>query len=398
MRERMNYKFSYFLNEMKPSEIRELLKMASTPGLISLGGGMPNPGTFPSAVLKQIMDNLIETRSAQVFQYANTLGVQETLDIIPGYLEKTQGFKCTPQNVILNSGSQQGLYELGKVLADPGDTIITEEPTYVGAISAFNAKDLIEMDDEGMKTDVLESRIKSLIKAGTKPSFIYTIPTFQNPTGFTMSLERRKHILELSNSYDIPLIEDNPYGELRYYGNKVPPIKSLKGGDGVLYLGTFSKVMTPGLRLGYTIAPTEVISKFNLIKQALDLATNTFSQYVAYEYIKQGSIYKQVALNIEMYRKKRDIMVNALEEEFRDGSTWSKPDGGMFVWLTVAGNVDTKQMVGEAIKNGVAYISGQAFSTTGGQKRSMRLNFTYGDDEQLKEGIRRLSKTFIKKN
>ncbi|MHB1662697.1 MAG: aminotransferase-like domain-containing protein [Thermoplasmataceae archaeon] len=398
----MNYKFSYFLNEMKPSEIRELLKMASTPGLISLGGGMPNPGTFPSAVLKQIMDNLIETRSAQVFQYANTLGVQETLDIIPGYLEKTQGFKCTPQNVILNSGSQQGLYELGKVLADPGDTIITEEPTYVGAISAFNANALkmvgIEMDDEGMKTDILESRIKSLIRDGTKPSFIYTIPTFQNPTGLTMSLERRKHILELSNSYDIPLIEDNPYGELRYYGDKVPAIKSLKGGDGVLYLGTFSKVMTPGLRLGYTIAPTEVISKFNLIKQALDLATNTFSQYVAYEYIKQGAIYKQVALNIEMYRKKRDIMVNALEEEFRDGSTWSKPDGGMFVWLTVADNVDTKQMVGEAIKNGVAYISGQAFSTTGGQKRSMRLNFTYGGDEQLKEGIRRLSKTFIKKN
>ncbi|MHB1493795.1 MAG: aminotransferase-like domain-containing protein [Thermoplasmataceae archaeon] len=387
---------------MKPSEIRELLKMASTPGLISLGGGMPNPGTFPSAVLKQIMDNLIETRSAQVFQYANTLGVQETLDIIPGYLEKTQGFKCTPQNVILNSGSQQGLYELGKVLADPGDTIITEEPTYVGAISAFNANALkmvgIEMDDEGMKTDILESRIKSLIRDGTKPSFIYTIPTFQNPTGLTMSLERRKHILELSNSYDIPLIEDNPYGELRYYGDKVPAIKSLKGGDGVLYLGTFSKVMTPGLRLGYTIAPTEVISKFNLIKQALDLATNTFSQYVAYEYIKQGAIYKQVALNIEMYRKKRDIMVNALEEEFRDGSTWSKPDGGMFVWLTVADNVDTKQMVGEAIKNGVAYISGQAFSTTGGQKRSMRLNFTYGGDEQLKEGIRRLSKTFIKKN
>ncbi len=399
--ERMNYKFSYFLDGMKPSEIRELLKMASTKGLISLGGGMPNPKTFPSEVLKSIMNDLIETRSAQVFQYANTLGVQETLDVIPGYLDKTQGIKCAPENVILNSGSQQGLYELGKVLANPGDTIITEEPTYVGAISAFSANNLkmegIEMDSMGMRTDLLEDKIKQLMKDGRKPSFIYTIPTFQNPTGYTMPLERRKHLIEISRSYDIPLIEDNPYGELRYYGNNVSAMRSLKGGEDVLYLGTFSKVMTPGLRLGYTIAPTEVIAKFNLIKQALDLATNTFSQYVAYEYIKRGAIYKQVALNIDMYRKKRDIMVNELENEFNDGSVWSKPEGGMFVWLTVAQNVDTKQMIGEAIKNGVAYISGQAFTTKGAQKRSMRLNFTYGDDEQLAEGIRRLRKTFVKK-
>ncbi|MHB8360515.1 MAG: aminotransferase-like domain-containing protein [Thermoplasmataceae archaeon] len=394
----MNYKFSYFLNGMKPSEIRELLKMASTPGLISLGGGMPNPSTFPSKDIKDIIDKLIETKSALVFQYANTLGVQETLGVIPDYLEKTQGITCLPENVILNSGSQQGLYEIGKVLANPGDTIITEEPTYVGAISAFSASALkmegIEMDSMGMKTDLLGEKIKKLIKDGRKPAFIYTIPTFQNPTGYTMPLERRKHLLEISRHYDIPLVEDNPYGELRYYGQNVPAIKSLKDAEDVLYLGTFSKVMTPGLRLGYTIAPVEVISKFNLIKQALDLATNTLSQYVAYEYVKQEIIYKQVALNVDLYRKKRDIMINALSEQFPKGATWSEPEGGMFVWLTIEKEVDTREMVGEAIKNGVAYVSGQAFSTNGTQKRSMRLNFTYGNDDQLAEGIKRLKKTF----
>jgi len=394
----MNYKFSYFLNGMKPSEIRELLKMASTPGLISLGGGMPNPSTFPSKDLKSIIDTLIDTKSASVFQYANTLGVQETLEVIPAYLEKTQSITCLPENVILNSGSQQGLYEIGKVLANTGDTIITEEPTYVGAISAFSASALkmegIEMDSMGMKTDLLEEKIKKLIKEGRKPAFIYTIPTFQNPTGYTMPLERRKHLLEISRHYEIPLIEDNPYGELRYYGQNVPAIKSLKDAEDVLYLGTFSKVMTPGLRLGYTIAPVEVISKFNLIKQALDLATNTLSQYVAYEYVKQGIIYKQVALNVDLYRKKRDIMINALSEQFPKGAAWSKPEGGMFVWLTIEKEVDTKEMIGEAIKNGVAYVSGQAFSTNGTQKRSMRLNFTYGNDDQLAEGIKRLKKTF----
>ncbi|EQD71171.1 GntR family transcriptional regulator [mine drainage metagenome] len=372
--------------------------MASTPGLISLGGGMPNPSTFPSKDLKSIIDTLIDTKSASVFQYANTLGVQETLEVIPAYLEKTQSITCLPENVILNSGSQQGLYEIGKVLANTGDTIITEEPTYVGAISAFSASALkmegIEMDSMGMKTDLLEEKIKKLIKEGRKPAFIYTIPTFQNPTGYTMPLERRKHLLEISRHYEIPLIEDNPYGELRYYGQNVPAIKSLKDAEDVLYLGTFSKVMTPGLRLGYTIAPVEVISKFNLIKQALDLATNTLSQYVAYEYVKQGIIYKQVALNVDLYRKKRDIMINALSEQFPKGAAWSKPEGGMFVWLTIEKEVDTKEMIGEAIKNGVAYVSGQAFSTNGTQKRSMRLNFTYGNDDQLAEGIKRLKKTF----
>ena len=393
----MKYNFSDVVNRMKPSEIRELNKMASSPGIISLGGGMPSPETFPIKELTEIMESVMKNNSDLALQYGNTLGINPVREQISKMLEKTEGIKCNMKNIIVNSGSQQGLYELGTVLANPGDTVITEEPTYVGAVSAFSANGLImegiPVDHNGMKVELLEEKIKKLILEGRKPRFIYVIPTFQNPTGYTMPVERRKVLIEISKKYDVPLVEDNPYGQLRYYGEPVPCIRSMTGGEDVIYLGTFSKVMTPGLRLGYTIAPEPVMEKFNLIKQALDLATNSFSQYVAYEYIKRGIIYKQVELNKQIYRKKRDAIVNALEANMSDISTFSEPEGGMFVWVTLNKNVDTKQMIPLAIKNGVAYVSGQAFTTNGTQKSSMRLNFTFGSVEQLEEGIKRIRKT-----
>ncbi len=393
----MKYNFSDVVNRMKPSEIRELNKMASSPGIISLGGGMPSPETFPIKELTEIMEFVMKNNSDLALQYGNTLGINPVREQITKMLEKTENIKCNMENIIVNSGSQQGLYELGTVLANPGDTVITEEPTYVGAVSAFSANGLImegiPVDHNGMKVELLEEKIKKLILEGRKPRFIYVIPTFQNPTGYTMPVERRKVLIEISKKYEIPLVEDNPYGQLRYYGESLPCIRSMTGGEDVIYLGTFSKVMTPGLRLGYTIAPEPVMEKFNLIKQALDLATNSFSQYVAYEYIKMGIIYKQVELNKQIYRKKRDAIVNALEANMSDISTFSEPEGGMFVWVTLNKNVDTKQMIPLAIKNGVAYVSGQAFTTNGTQKSSMRLNFTFGSVEQLEEGIKRIRKT-----
>ena len=393
----MKYNFSDVVNKMKPSEIRELNKMASSPGIISLGGGMPSPETFPIKELTEIMESIMKNNSDLALQYGNTLGINPVREQISKMLEKTENIKCNMENIIVNSGSQQGLYELGTVLANPGDTVITEEPTYVGAVSAFSANGLkmegIPVDQNGMKVELLEERIKKLIAENRKPRFIYVIPTFQNPTGYTMPIERRKILIEISKKYEIPLVEDNPYGQLRYYGEPVPCIRSMAGGEDVIYLGTFSKVMTPGLRLGYTIAQEAVMEKFNLIKQALDLATNSFSQYVAYEYIKRGIIYKQVELNRQIYRRKRDAIVNALKTHMSDISTFSEPDGGMFVWVTVNKNIDTKQMIPLAIKNGVAYVSGQAFTTNGTQKSSMRLNFTFGSEDQLVEGIKRIRKT-----
>ena len=393
----MNYNFSKVVNNMKPSEIRELSKMASSPGIISLGGGMPSPETFPTKELMEIMEFVMENHSDLALQYGNTLGINSLREQISKMLDRTENIKCQMNNIIVNSGSQQGLYELGAVLANPGDTVITEEPTYVGAVSAFSANGIrmegIPVDREGMKVELLENTIKKLISEGRKPRFIYSIPTFQNPTGYTMPVERRKNLIEIARKFDIPLVEDNPYGQLRYYGEAIPCLRSMPGGENVIYLGTFSKVMTPGLRLGYTIAPDEVMEKFNLIKQALDLATNSFSQYVANEYIKREIIYKQVEINKKIYKVRRDAMVDALKSQMSDISTFSEPEGGMFVWLTVNKKIDTRQLIPLAIKNGVAYVSGQAFTTNETQKSSMRLNFTFGSEDQLVEGVRRIRKT-----
>ena len=393
----MKFNFSESVNRMKPSEIRELNKMASTPGLISLGGGMPSPETFPKKDLEEIMDYVMENFADLALQYGNTLGNDGAREVISGMLRKTEGIDTAMKNIIINSGSQQGLYELATVLANPGDTVITEEPTYVGAVSAFSANMLrmegIEMDHQGMIVEKLEEKIKKLIGEGRNPRFIYVIPTFQNPTGYTMPEERRRVLIEISEKYNIPLVEDNPYGQLRYYGKPVNSIRSMGGGENTIYLGTFSKVMTPGLRLGYTVAPDEVMEKFNLIKQALDLATNSFSQYVALEYVRRGVIYSQIEENKKIYRVKRDRIVSALKENMDGMATWSEPEGGMFVWATLKGDIDTRMMRESAFKNGVAYVSGQAFTTNGTQRSSMRLNFTFGTPDQLEEGIKRIRKT-----
>lgn len=393
----MSFEFSKTINMMKPSEIRELNKMASTPDLISLSGGMPSPETFPVAELENIMNYVMENESATAMQYGNTLGNFNARGQISNLLKKTENFDVPVENIIVNTGSQQGLYEIAAVLANNGDTIITEEPTYVGAISAFSANALrmegIPVDQQGMRVELLEDKIKALLKEGRTPRFIYVVPTFQNPTGYTMPVERRKVILELSQKYDIPVVEDNPYGRLRYYGTDVPCLRSMPGGEQVIYLGTFSKVMTPGLRIGYTIAPEEVMDKFNLIKQALDLASNSFSQAVAAEYIKRGIIYSRVEDTRKIYKVKRDAMVEALETEMNDIATFSKPEGGMFVYATLKKDINTREMIKTAIKNGVAYVSGQAFTTNDTQKNSMRLNFTFSSVEKIHEGIRRLKKT-----
>ena len=392
----MNFRFSQLVGYMKPSEIRELLKFASSPSLISLGGGMPNPDTFPIDEIQEIITYVLKNSGKYALQYGNTGGLNELRTEIKKLIKDTENIDSEEKGIIVTSGSQQALYSLGKILVTPGETAITEAPTYVGAISAFNANGVdmqgIPMDENGMRIDLLEKKISDLKSKGIKPKFIYTIPNFQNPAGYTMSLERRKRLLEISNENEIPIVEDNPYGELRYHGQKIPTIRSLDRDGNVIYLGTLSKVMTPGLRIGYTVGPVSVIDKINVLKQALDLATNTLAQYIAYEYLKRGIIYKQVPKTIKLYGRKLDLMLKALDEYFPEGSTWSKPDGGMFIWATLNESIDTTAMVGRAIKNNVAYVSGSAFYPKGEKKNSMRLNFTYPEDDQIPVAIERLSK------
>lgn len=395
----MKLEYSDALSQMRPSEIRELLKYATSEKIISFGGGMPNPLTFPISDLRIIIDNLIDNYGEYVFQYGNTGGLYSLRTELVKLLKETESIRVKEEEINITTGSQQGLYEVSKILCNPGDSVITELPTYIGAVSAFSANKIrmtgIPMDDEGINTEKMQEVLKEEIERGKKPRFIYVIPTFQNPTGRTLSLERRKHLIDISSDYSIPIVEDNPYGELRYSGERLPTLKTLDRNGSVIYLGTFSKVMTPGLRIGYTVGPEEFIAKVNLLKQALDLSTNTLSEYVARDYMANGIMKKQIPKTIELYRKKRDLMLSALEEEFPSGTSWTRPDGGMFLWASVDERIDTTAMAREAIENGVMYVSGGSFYPNREKKNEMRLNFTYSTDENIIEGVRRLSSVIM---
>ena len=390
----MPYEFSHIMEGARPSEIRELLKYASMPGMISFGGGMPNPKSFAIDAIREIVDDILIKNGKYALQYGNTAGLPELREEISKMVRETEGIEATFKDIIVTTGSQQALYALPKVLVNPGETVITEAPTYIGAISAFNANGVrmagIPMDKDGMKTDVLQATLEKMKSEGKKPKYIYVIPNFQNPAGYTMSLERRKHLVDLSNDSGIPIVEDNPYGELRFSGRKLPSIKSLNPGGEVTYLGTFSKVMTPGLRIGFTISSEAVVGKINLLKQAVDLSTNTLSEFIAMEYLKRGIMKVQIPKTIELYRKKRDLMLSSLEKYFPEGSDWSRPDGGMFIWTEVDSGIDTTAMIRKALEKKVAYVSGASFFPDGSRKNNMRLNFTFSEDDQIVEGIRRL--------
>lgn len=396
---RLNY--SDALSQMRPSEIRELLRYATSDKIISFGGGMPNPLTFPISDLKEIIDSLIDNSGEYIFQYGNTGGHFALRTQLVNLLRETENIKVKEEEINITSGSQQGLYEVAKILCNPSDTVITELPTYIGAVSAFSANKLdmvgIDMDDEGIITEKVQDKLLELRSKGKKPRFIYVIPTFQNPTGRTMSLERRKHLIDISSDFSIPLVEDNPYGLLRYSGDPVPTLKSLDKNDSVIYLGTFSKVMTPGLRIGYTVGPEDFINRVNLLKQALDLSTNTLSEYTAREYIARGIMKKQIPKTIALYRKKRDLMLEALEEEFPEGTSWTRPEGGMFIWASVDPRINTTEMARDAIQHGVMYVSGGSFYPHMERKNEMRLNFTYSTDENIREGVKRLSEVIRKR-
>ena len=392
----MDYNFSKIMDSIKPSEIRELLKFASMPGMISFGGGMPNPLSFPLDEIKKIADDVIVNNGKLALQYGNTGGLPELKDEIAKLLLRTENIKTEGKNVIVTTGSQQALYAMGKIFVNPGETVMTEAPTYIGAISAFVANGVrmrgVPMDENGMRTDILQDKLDKLKSENIKPRFIYVIPNYQNPAGYTMSTERRKHLLDIAQDYKIPLIEDNPYGELRYYGPKMESLKSMERENEVIYLGTFSKVMAPGLRVGYVNADEKVIQKVNLLKQGLELATSSLSEFIAYEYLKRGIMLKQVPKTVELYRGKRDLMIKALEKYFPEGSTWSKPNGGMFIWATVNENIDTTKMAKRALENKVAYVSGASFYPDDVKRNNMRLNFTFSTDSEIEEGVKRLSK------
>ena len=372
---------------LKTSEIRELLKMVQKPEIISFGGGLPSPDSYAVDQVKECIDYVMETKAKKALQYGTTQGYSRLREFLADYMTK-KGYNAKPDDILVTAGSQQGLDLVSKVFIDKDDIVITESPSYLGGLGAFRAYlakiETIPLQDDGMDLDILEERLKT----GKKPKFIYVVSTFQNPAGICMSTEKRKRIVEISLKYDIPIIEDNPYSELAFSGEPPKPILAYSKGN-VLYLGTFSKTFSPGIRVAWVCGPTEIVRKLTIAKQSTDLCSNVISQRMVYEYCHRGYLEENLKKLRKMYKRKRDIMLKAMEDYFPEGVKWTKPEGGLFLWVTLPEYIDTKEMFEDAIKNNIAYVVGTAFA---GEKNTMRLNFSYPSDEDIVEGIKRLTK------
>jgi len=385
---------------MRKSEIRELLKVTQDPEIISFAGGLPNPKSFPIKELQEITNDVLKKFGPVALQYGTTNGLYELREMIVERACK-DGIKATADDVIITSGSQQALDTIGKVFLNPGDTAIVELPSYLGGLNAFRSYEAnlmgIPLDKDGMDIDFLEEKIKELLRDDIIPKFIYTVPTFQNPAGVVMPESRRKKLIGIANEYDLLIVEDDPYGKLCF---DIPPLKPIKAYDDegrVIYMSTFSKILAPGFRLAWTIASEEITRKMCICKQALDLCTNPFTQFIANEFIKSGSLDLHIMKICEMYKPKRDIMMKSMEKYFPEGYVCNKPKGGMFAWATLPKGVDTEIMFLDALKEKVAYVHGKAFHVDGGGGGSMRLNFSYSTNEQIEEGMKRLGKVIKKK-
>jgi len=384
---------------MGSSAIRELLKLTEKPDIISFGGGMPAPDVFPVEDFAAACDRVLGEFGAQALQYGATDGYLPLREMIARHTGR-YGIKITPDNILITSGSQQALDLIGKVFINPGDRILVEEPTYLGALQAWNAYGAeyvtVPMDENGMISEALEETLR----AG--PKFIYVLPNFQNPTGVTLSVERRQALIEMADRYGVPVIEDDPYGQLRYEGCHLPSVVTLDGQfretgsapyrGNVIYLSTFSKILSPGIRLAWVIAPQEVIRKLVQAKQGADLHTATFNQMVAYEVSRGGFLDRHVWMIRRVYQERRDAMLEAMEDFFPEETSWTHPQGGLFLWSTMPKGMNSKKVLEKAIEQKVAFVPGESFYARGGGENTMRLNFSFAKPEIIRLGIERLGK------
>jgi 2-aminoadipate transaminase len=387
--------FSYVARKFTRSEIRELLKLVGAEGFISFAGGLPSPETFDKELIKKLADYVIDEYGDQAFQYSQTEGTPQLVQSLIDWA-KTEDIHVGPKNVLVTTASQQGLYFLGKIFLDPGDKVICGIPTYLGAIQAFRTFQAelvgVPLDPEtGIETEKIEDILK---KERKKVKFIYTVPDFQNPSGVTLSLEKRKHLLEIADKYEILVVEDSPYRKLRYVGEEIPSLLTMdKGKERILTIYTFSKIFVPGFRLGWAIGPENIIDMMGIAKQGVDLCTPAFNQLIASEFINRGHLETQIKNNIKLYSRKQKVMLDAMERLMpkMEGLTWTKPKGGLFLWFSMPPGYDTKAMFPKAIEKKVAYVVGTAFDCTGGSKNCARINFSFPPENLLAVGVERLA-------
>jgi len=387
--------------EMKCSAIRELLKYTQLPDVISLAGGMPAPEFFPMREVEEACRHICREKGAQAMQYSATEGYSPLKEYLATTMHK-YGVPAVPDNVLLTNGSQQALDLVGELFINPGDYVITGCPTYLGAIQAWNAYQAryqtVRLDDDGMVVDEIEEAYaKVLDETGYPPKFIYVLPNFHNPAGTTLTLERRKRLADIATKLDIPVVEDDPYGQLRYEGEDIIPICTLIP-ERTIYLGTFSKTLSPGLRLGWIVCPEVLLQRFVLAKQGADLHTGTFVQYIANDICQRGILKPHVKKLRQVYKERRDTMLDALVEFWPEGCSWTHPQGGLFLWARAPESIDTTELLEDALQEKVAYVPGINFyPNQDGGYNAMRLNFSFCPPDIIVEGIRRLGLALKKK-
>ena len=379
---------------MKKSAIRDLLKLVKDPEIISFAGGLPAPETFPRKELIGIVQEVIEQDGAAALQYGATEGDDRLRELIMENY-KELGFDITIDNIMITTASQQGLDLLGKVFIDRGDKVLVGLPSYLGGLQAFNAYGAnmigIEFDEHGMRSDRVEEVLADLKAKNDMPKFIYIIPDFQNPAGVTMPEFRRKEILTLAKKYDVLIVEDSPYKQIRFEGKDQASIFALDNTGHVINLGTFSKIFLPGFRIGWVIAHKDITNKFIMAKQGTDLCTSPFVQKISAKYIEKGYFNKNLKQTIQNYKEKKNIMIAAFEKYMPEGVTWTNPEGGLFLFITLPEYMDAQELFLKAIKRKVAFVVGSVFHCDGSGKNTMRMNFSYASKEQNKEGVKRLA-------
>ncbi|WP_320020008.1 PLP-dependent aminotransferase family protein [Labilibaculum manganireducens] len=386
--------FSQISNNNKRSAIREILKLTQNPEIISFAGGLPAAESFPVDALDSIVSTMLREEGAAVLQYDATEGVTELRELL---LKKYQdeGVKCSLDNMIITTGSQQGLDLVGKVFVNQGDVVICGLPSYLGGIGAFQAYGAkmagVPMDEHGMSAELLEAKLEELKQQGIKPKFIYVIPDFQNPTGITMPESRRLEIIALAHKYDVLIVEDCPYREVRFEGKPQRMMYELDNDNHVLTLGTFSKIFAPGFRIGWVLGPKDVNEKIVIAKQSADLCTPTFVQKIAIGYMKSGLFETNLQKTIDLYHQRRDVMLEQLEKHMPEGVKWTRPEGGMFLFITLPEHMDALDLFHKAIEKKVAFVTGNVFYCDGGGKNTIRLNFSYVNNEKAIAGVERLA-------
>ncbi|MFC2170111.1 PLP-dependent aminotransferase family protein [Acidobacteriota bacterium] len=382
---------------LRRSEIREILKFSKLPGVISFAGGLPYPGLFPIEELKDVVQTVLDREGANALQYGSTEGDIRLIDYLVKWMREEEGAEIDKEYILIVSGSQQALDLIGKIFIDPGDFIIVGLPSYLGALQAFNsyrARPIgVPVDEKGMDVDAVEDILQEFKNKNEKIKFIYTVPDFQNPSGVTMSLERRERLLDLCYEYGTIVVEDSPYRELRFEGQPVPMLGAMDKKGYAFSLHTFSKIFSPGPRLGWIIANPAIMDKLVMAKQPADLCTSSFSQSIVYEFCRRGLLEPHIEKIKALYGKKRNVMLEALDKYMpqNENISWTHPEGGLFLWIILPEHMDTEKMFSKAVEKKVAYVVGSAFYFDRSGKNTMRLNFSYPSEEEIDEGIKRLA-------